>query len=180
MYLEKRIYVKNWSHNPKKDEVKISVKKGAKKHPNIDTSKVSYIIEEAGYWRKANAIHAWFVEHCGKGNDDCNPYWVSSEDLKDLLDRCNQIIEGCKLVKGKVANGQRMVKGKWVNQMEDGKVMTNSELAHELLPTQEGFFFGGTDYNEWYMNDIIETKKIVEEALKSIEVGAEIYYQASW
>ena len=40
------------------------------------------------YWRKANAIHAWFVENCQAGNDDCGEYYVSNEKLADLRDTC--------------------------------------------------------------------------------------------
>ena len=32
----------------------------------------SYIVRtEAGYWRKANQIHGWFVNKCQDGVDDC-------------------------------------------------------------------------------------------------------------
>ena len=40
-----------------------------------------------------------------------------------------------------------------------------------------GFFFGGTDYDEWYYNDIENTIKILESAL---EDGDEFYYSSSW
>ena len=31
----------------------------------------SRIIEQVGYWRKANQIHNWFVENVQDGEDDC-------------------------------------------------------------------------------------------------------------
>jgi len=37
---------------------------------------VQEVIFEAMYWRKANAIHRWFVENVQGGQDDCKPYYV--------------------------------------------------------------------------------------------------------
>lgn len=48
------------------------------------------------YWRKANAIHDWFVRNVQDGTDDCNEYWVSREQLQELIDICKQIIENPK------------------------------------------------------------------------------------
>ncbi len=53
------------------------------------TSSVSF---KVGYWRKANAIHGWFVKHCQAGNDDCNSYFVSRENLVDLKDACTSVL----------------------------------------------------------------------------------------
>ena len=40
------------------------------------------------YWRKANHIHKWFVDHVQNGNDDCHEYYVSRDQLQLLLDNC--------------------------------------------------------------------------------------------
>lgn len=34
------------------------------------------------------------------------------------------------------------------------QVLENHELAEELLPTQSGFFFGSTEYDEYYFEDV--------------------------
>jgi hypothetical protein len=39
-----------------------------------------------GYWRKANAIHQWFVDNCADGEDNCQPTYVSREKLEELRD----------------------------------------------------------------------------------------------
>ena len=36
------------------------------------------------YWRKANQIHAWFVDNVQQGEDNCGEYYVSHEKLKEL------------------------------------------------------------------------------------------------
>ena len=45
------------------------------------------------YWRKANAIHGWFVEKCADGIDECQRIYVSREQLVELRDLCKQAIE---------------------------------------------------------------------------------------
>lgn len=44
------------------------------------------IIEQVGYWRKANAIHKWFVDNIQDGEDDCGYYEVAPEYLEDCED----------------------------------------------------------------------------------------------
>jgi len=48
---------------------------------------------EVGYWRKANAIHKWFVNNVQDGEDDCNRYEVSVKQLLQLRDLCEQVVE---------------------------------------------------------------------------------------
>lgn len=47
----------------------------------------------AMYWRKANAIHKWFVTNVQNGVDDCGTYDVSTEQLNELLIMVNNILE---------------------------------------------------------------------------------------
>lgn len=54
--------------------------------PELKGKRVKEIVVEALYWRKANAIHAWFVKHCQEGVDDCGNYWVAREQLQELRD----------------------------------------------------------------------------------------------
>ena len=58
-------------------------------------------------------------------------------------------------------------------------IKNNHSKANELLPTQSGFFFGSTDYDEWYWNDVEYSIRVFEEALK-LPDEYDIYYQASW
>ncbi len=96
-----------------------------------------------------------------------------------MLDICKKIKENCALIDGTVKNGSTLKDGKWEPILEKGKVMQNTELAEELLPTQSGFFFGGTDYDEYYMDDIDNTIEIIENLQKEEDLG-DIYYRSSW
>lgn len=105
--------------------------------------------EEVGYWRKANAIHQWFVDNVQNGIDECQETLVERDKLIELLKICQEVKE-------------------------------HPERASELLPTQSGFFFGGTEYDEWYFNDIDDTIKILKKVLNDKDKNVEIFYQASW
>lgn len=177
MYFTKKYYI--WTKD--REKVKITGVKG------VNSRKVKEISEDAGYWRKANAIHNWFVQNVQDGEDDCKEYYVSEEQMKELLDVVNKVLKASKLVKGKIQNGSRSYKdektGKWVSNepiMEDGEYVEDPSVAEELLPNTEGFFFGSQAYDQYYIADLKETKKILETALKDNGKGAEFYYSSSW
>ncbi len=146
MYLNKKTYVQYWEHNRPEEQYSVEVTKGGKP-TNINPKKVKYIIEEAGYWRKQNQIHRWFVENVQHAEDNCGEYYVDSEKLAKLLELCQ-------------------------------KVKADNSLAEELLPSASGFFFGGTEYDEWYFNGIDNTIEILKEALE--DERGEYYYTSSW
>lgn len=107
------------------------------------------IFEQTGYWRKANQVHSWFVEHVQNGIDDCGFYEVSKEQLKDLLSVCKQVLDGVE--------------------------------ASELLPTKQGFFFGGSSYDKWYYEDVQATVEIIEKVIATTDFKREIIiYHSSW
>jgi hypothetical protein len=147
MYLDKRTCVKNWSHLAANLRYSVSVLQGGKP-THIKPERVSKIIEEIAYWRKANAIHRWFVEHVQDGVDDCRQYLVSREQLAELL----------ALVR---------------------TVLKERSRAAELLPTQEGYFFGDTEYGDWYFDDLRDTEKALASALTEPDSGR-LYYSSSW
>lgn len=59
-------------------------------------------------------------------------------------------------------------------------VINNKDLASELLPTSSGFFFGGTEYDEYYFNDIQYTIELIESLLKEDNTNSSFYYSSSW
>lgn len=141
-----------------------------------------HIMEEVGYWRKANEIHAWFVNHMQDGEDDCCYHdEVTKEDLEELRDTCIEVLEKSVMMLGQVKNGATLIDGEWVDNLEPGKVIINPAVAEELLPTQSGFFFGGTDYDEWYVRDLQYTVKMINEVLATTDFETQmLYYCSSW
>lgn len=129
----------------------------------VDADKGSISItvdQEKMYWRKANAIHQWFVDNIQDGEDDCKEYHVTYQDLARLKDACDQVI-------------------------------ADPDLAEELLPTASGFFFGNTEYDEHYIEDLKYTSFHIDEILKSVSweilkdsnsevLNSNYYYQSCW
>ena len=139
------------------------------------------IADGVAYWRKANAIHNWFVNNCGGGIDECQIMEISKEQLEELLKVAQRVKDSCMMVKGKVVNGYQDVNGEWIPMMEDGKIIKDTSVAEELLPTTKGFFFGSTDYDQWYLEDIENTIKQISEILKTTDFDKEyVTYKASW
>lgn len=103
----------------------------------------------AAYWRKANAIHKWFVDNCQDGIDDCRESYVSRDSLQELVDMCESILAG------------------------------NGKHTPEDLPPQEGFFFGSTDVDEYYFEDLRNTVRQLKAAL-TLPDDFEFYYRSSW
>ena len=105
-----------------------------------------------GYWRKANAIHNYFVQTLGEGVDECQEMYVPRETLSDLRERCQDVIAS--------------------SDME--------QMAKEVgLETVSGFFFGDTEYGDWYKEDLKLTVEICDFVLALPEEYS-LHYQASW
>ena len=70
-----------------------------------------------------------------------------------------------------------------------GKLIVDPTTAQELLPTCAGFFFGSTEYTDWYLDDIKSCLEQIDEIIKDYEAeiasgtkdyDIEYYYYASW
>ena len=105
---------------------------------------------EAMGWRKANAIHGWFVRRCQGGEDNCKEYYVSREQLVELRDLCKAVLDN-----------------------------PDSTGDTDLEPMQ-GPFFGTYEKDEWYWDDLKRTVEGITSALSLPENEYEFYYQASW
>lgn len=57
-------------------------------------------------------------------------------------------------------------------------VLEHPEEAQNVLPTVGGFFFGGTDYGDWYWEETEKTMREIDEALE--EGYTKFYYTSSW
>lgn len=141
MYLSKEIYIgANYKHRNVNGVIDL---RSGDTPIKVELSKVSSVIEHVGYWRKANAIHKWFVDNVQDGVDDCESYDVSYEQLVELRELCVKSLE---------------------------------EKTGEYLPPQEGFFFGGTDIDEDYFQDLRNTIEI----LSSLDPEGDYQYRSSW
>lgn len=150
MYLKARKYISTWNDEDKELHAQLTkLTKAIGKGFEFDEIGFTAI-----YWRKANAIHKWFVDNVQDGKDDCGEYSVGEEDLRKLLDVVTRVLD-------------------------------DRSLAQELLPPQSGFFFGSTDVDDWYWQDIKVTKDKLTKLLDRFEEGEigwdwSFVYRASW
>ena len=163
------------------DNDKISVKVSKNDIPiNIQEDRVVGIVEEVKYWRKQNAIHNYFVQECGDRVDKCQRIRVSVKQLVELMNRCKEILAD----KDNIVVTQETytdIEGK--EHTEDVRYLKDTTLAEELLPTTSGFFFGSTDYDEWYIQGLETTIECIEKEIRTPKnegVYIEYFYQASW
>jgi hypothetical protein len=114
-----------------------------------------------GYWRKANAIHNWFVQNVQDNRDECQKSYVSPENLRELREACQAVLA-----------------------TKNNSLVSVSEVAEEVgLAPLAGFFFGGTDYDEYYYDDLEYTVKMIDRLENSgvfDNAWTDIEYQASW
>ncbi len=175
MTLVKKIYIGgNYKHRNIKGIIKITKDE---KPIKIDLNKVLEVTEIVGYWRKANHIHKWFVDNIQDGEDDCKEYYVSTEKLKELKSLCLEVKKS--LVNSKTKKVK--VKTGWNNKgdtFDEIDVFEDTKIAEELLPSASGFFFGDTEYDKYYIQDLDDTIEIINKALK--DKYNEFYYSSSW
>lgn len=147
----------------------------------------SNIRGEVMYWRKANAIHGWFERNCVTHVEDVlenlKIYPISLSKLEDLVADCIRVKDsliagGTHLKETVVTRG--FENGELFEVSEPVSLYRNTDLAKELLPPTPGFFFGGYEFDKWYLKDIEDTIKNLTLIIKSRQKGERFYYQAWW
>jgi hypothetical protein len=163
MYLEVRRYVSrtdfstpgNYVKSQEYSDLIANAPEGIDKYTDFGGIQVSY---PAGYWRKANAIHGWFVRECQGGEDNCQSYYVPREKLVQLQNSCRAVL-----------------------LVHAGANKEDVAIDHGLSPTQ-GFFFGSTEMDEYYDQDLKYTIEMLDHVLSIIpdELDYSFYYTSSW
>ena len=183
MYLYKKTYVKNWEHNGAESQHTITVKLGGEVRKDIKPERIAYITEEVAYWRKFNALHGWFVNECGDGEDKCQEIYVDRGKMGELLNILNQ-------VQNLLNNSKLSVKElrDWNGKDYEVEVYECEDEVKELFCPTEGFFFGSTEVDKYFKQDVEETIETIDGLLKETEnedavkglYSGDFYYRASW
>ena len=92
------------------------------------------------YFRKVNCIYGYCLNN-NLFEDEDYLAMLDHDNMVDILDRAKEVLS-------------QPTKEK---QLEKGE---------ELLPTQGGFFFGSTDYDDYYLRDIEELRDKIEVMVK--------------
>ena len=93
MHLNRKRYIWSSSKGNNDEVIKQCVSVLAKLlgTESIRPDKLKQLEEEVFYWRKANAIHEWFVKSIQDGKDECQESYVPEEKLRELLEVCQRV-----------------------------------------------------------------------------------------
>lgn len=94
---------------------------------------------ELAYFRKVNFL-VKFMENYEE-LENCTPMTLTKELVEELIESCDKVINLYETTENKI-------------DFEKG--------AKEILPTTAGFFFGSTDYDDWYIDNVKDVKKEME------------------
>lgn len=147
MYLSAKHYVKNWDHTTEAERHVVTVTRGG---VPIDLGNIREVVEDVGYWRKANAVHNWFVTNVQDGKDECQESHVSREQLQALRAVCLDVLAD------------------------------PSKALDLLPPTSGFFFGSTNvdDYYLSDLRDTVAIIDAI--LAKPKEWGGDVYYRASW
>lgn len=122
--------------------------------------------KELMYWRKANQIHNWFVQNCQNGVDDCEYYAITVADLMKLKEVCEKILTMTEKRKAMRYTSYSATEKEEVDVLY--LTPEGVEYATEHLPSRSGFFFGGTEYDDWYVLQVENTVEQINDTLDTL------------
>lgn len=123
--------------------------------------------KELSYFRKVNFLVKFFndkmVEYCGGTILDGLDIPIDKEWCEELLDKCNQVVGKYDELKTLYTpdtdcNNTKLFESEEAND-------SFAKFASETLSTMAGFFYGSTDYDKWYLEDV---KDVIEHLKNNI------------
>lgn len=184
MYAVRRLSTEQWDHQPEDERYSVQIARDGKPVSGFQSDRIEAEEEDVMYWRKANHIHAWFVDNVQDGVDDQESYRVDWDQLRQLLHVCEEVIEASNLVDGSihVSTLYNQENPDGLVQREPGKVIEDTSVAEQLLPTRSGFFFGCTEYDEDYLDEVVRTRDWAVQMLADHNEGVpgDIHYSCWW
>lgn len=109
-----------------------------------------YDKEEIAYFRKSNQLRNWIVQNTDYSEDDDCVNLAITRDCLRTL----------------------------LNDIDN--VLSNHSKAEELLPTKSGFFFGSTEYDEYYFDDLRYIREQLESIINTTTDDDIILYYEWW
>lgn len=195
MYLYASKYISGWSwqKDQKKNEEyeKLVEFSGVRAHEGSPHGNLEMCV---GYWRKANAIHGWFVREVQDGIDDCKRNYVPREKLIELKKVCQEALDNQPAIvpasasgiaqytyvggddKSDKSIGQALMD---IWQLEQKSAEFNDPNDTDPLKPTMGSFFGSYEKDEWYYQELRDTIEIVDTCL-AMDGEWDFYYRSSW
>ena len=108
------------------------------------------LYSDVAYFRKVNFLLPYF-----NYEENCSEIVIDKYEVEELIEDC-----------------ERVLAAKDTDEAES--------VADELLPTEEGFFFGNTDYDECYFNDVREVADKFTEILDTFDFDENELVMSCW
>lgn len=112
---------------------------------------------EVAYWRKFNALHLWMEHNANNGVES------NGDDIPVSLEQLAGLLTTCE------------------------RVATDPSTGPDVLPTGSRFFFGSTEYDDYYVSDCLETantlRRLLGEEMAWVAAGNRtrpFFYSSSW
>lgn len=105
---------------------------------------------EVGYMRKHNHLIPYF-----NYGENCSNKVVERCEIEAFVDDATEVLEH------------------WGNPDFE-------EVASETIPTESGFFFGGTEYDKWYKMDLEEDIRIFKDILENTDWNTDYIIMHCW
>lgn len=102
-------------------------------------------------------------------------YWRKANQIREWFAvNLEEGVENCRFSYVTKENLEDLVK-------DCKTVLDNHNKAHTLLPTSDGFFFGSTEYDDWYFKDLEETVKSLKSIIKETDwENEDVAYYEWW
>lgn len=89
MYLNAKLYTSKYIE----EDINTKINSLGVEYPCATEDRGSVeLVFQAMYWRKANAIHNWFVQNVQDGVDECQHVYVGRDKLAELRDLCLEAV----------------------------------------------------------------------------------------
>lgn len=109
--------------------------------------------KNVAYFRKVNFLLPFFGYE-----ENCSDIEIDKYQVEDLVNACQTILDTLKTSGTQVA----------------------TEVANEMLPTEGGFFFGSTEYDEWYFKDVEYVRNEFTRILETFDWENETLIMHCW
>ena len=113
-----------------------------------------YCNREVAYFRKVNFLLPFFGYE-----ENCSDIEISKEQVEDLIDACEHILSSTE------------------SGLDEDTLF---ELVRNTLPTEGGFFFGSTEYDEWYFRDVEYVRNEFSRILETLDWENETLIMHCW
>lgn len=146
----------------------------------VECNKQMAYPSEDVYFRKANFVYAFFKPYLV--DERCI---VTKDMVNELLDKCKQVLDAAHkdgLVDSKGKISKHLINSDNTINIEEFNMMPTEwiNIASSILPTQDGFFFGNTDYNLIYLWDVKSCVNQFSKLLRTWKDDEIVYNVMSW